>query len=63
MDNYEKQTWPGSSDQLLLKLQNKFRKIPLLVTYYLPKFDDVSLKYQMLSKNILTSCQYASVYP
>ena len=29
--DYEKQKWPGTSDQLLLRLQNKFRKITLLV--------------------------------
>ena len=36
--DYEKQQWPGTSDQQLFRLQNKFRKIPLLVTYYLNKF-------------------------
>ena len=39
--NYQKQQGPGTSDQSLLRLQNKFRKIPLLVMYYLTKFDDV----------------------
>ena len=38
--NYQKQKGPGTSDQSLLRLQNKF-KIPLLVMYYLTKFDDV----------------------
>ena len=28
-------------DQWLFRLPNKFRKIPLLVMYYLTKFDDV----------------------
>ena len=28
-------------DQFLLRLQNKFRKIPLLVMYYLTKFGSV----------------------
>ena len=37
---YEKQKEPGASDQLLFRLQNKFKKIPLLVIYYLNKFDD-----------------------
>ena len=32
---------PGTSDQLLFRLQNKSRKIPLLVIYYLTKFDDI----------------------
>ena len=39
--NYQKQKEPGTSDQSLFRLQNKFRKIPLLVMYYLIKFDDV----------------------
>ena len=39
--NYQKQKGPGTSDQSLFRLQNKFRKTPLLVMYYLTKFDDV----------------------
>ena len=39
--NYQKQKGPGTSDQSLFKLQNKFRKIHLLVIYYLTNFDDV----------------------
>ena len=39
--NYQKQNGPGTSDQPLFRLQNKFRKIPLLVMYYLNKFDNV----------------------
>ena len=39
--NNQKQKGPGTSDQWLFRLQNKFRKIPLLVMYYLTKFDDV----------------------
>ena len=38
--SYQKQKGSRTSDQLLFRLQNKFRKIPLLVTYYLTKFDD-----------------------
>ena len=41
--SYEKQKGPGTSDQSLFKLQNKLRKIPLLVRYYLTKFDDLIL--------------------
>ena len=37
----QKQKGPGTSDQSLFRLQNKFRKICLLVMYYLTKFDDV----------------------
>ena len=36
--NYQKQKGPEASDQSLFKLGNKFRKIPLLVMYYLTKF-------------------------
>ena len=39
--SYQKQKGPGTSDQSLFKLQNKFRKIPFSVLYYLTKFDDV----------------------
>ena len=39
--NYQKERGPGTSDQWLFRLQNKLRKIPLLVMYYLTKFDDV----------------------
>ena len=39
--NYQKQKRPWTTDQSLFMLQCKFRKIPLLVTYYLTKFDDV----------------------
>ena len=39
--SYLKQKGHGTSDQWLFRLQNKFRKIPLLVIYYLTKFDDV----------------------
>ena len=39
--NCKKQKEPRTSDQSFFRLQNKFRKIPLLVVYYLTKFDDV----------------------
>ena len=39
--NYQKQKGPRISDQYLFKLQNKFRKIPLLAMYYLTNFNDV----------------------
>ena len=41
VQRYQKQKGPGTSYQPLFRLQNKFRKIPLLVIYYLTKFDDV----------------------
>ena len=39
--NYQRQKGPGTSDQSLSRLQNKFRKTYLLVMHYLTKFDDV----------------------
>ena len=39
--SYQKQKGSGTSDQSLFRLQNKLRKIPLLVIYYLAKFDDI----------------------
>ena len=55
--NYQKQKGPGTSDQLLFRLQNKFRKIPLLAMYYLTKFDDViqsdiSVILKIISPNV-----------
>ena len=41
--SYQKQKRPGTSNQSLLRLQNKSRKIPLLLIYYLTKFDDIIL--------------------
>ena len=40
-ESYKKQKGPENSAQSLFKLQNKFRKISLLVISYLTKFDDV----------------------
>ena len=39
--SYQKQKGPGTSDQSLFRLQNKSRKMSLLVIYYLTKFDDI----------------------
>ena len=39
--DYKKQKGNGPSDKLLFSLQSKFRKILLLVMYYLNKFDEV----------------------
>ena len=39
--DYGKQKEPGTSGQLLFRLQNRFRKISLVVMYYLTEFDDV----------------------
>ena len=41
MDKIMEKGGNGSSDQSLFRLQNWFRKIPLLVMYYRTKFDDV----------------------
>ena len=43
IQGYQKQKGPGTGDQSLFRLRKKFRKIPLLVIYYLTKFDDVIL--------------------
>ena len=40
--SYQKQKRSGTSHQSLFRLQNKFRKIPLLAIFYLTKFDDVT---------------------
>ena len=39
--SYKKQKRSGTSHQSLFRSQNKFRKIPLFVIYYLTKFDYV----------------------
>ena len=39
--SYLKQNGSSTSDQSLLMFQNKFKKIPLLVIYYLTNFDDI----------------------
>ena len=39
--DYEKQKGSGTSDQSLFILLIKFKRIPLLVIYYLTKFDNV----------------------
>ena len=41
VQSYQKHKGPGTSAQMLFRLQSKFRKILLLVIYYLTKFDDV----------------------
>ena len=38
--NCQKQAEPGTSDQFFFSLQNKFRKFPLLIMYYLTKLND-----------------------
>ena len=39
--NCKEQKESRSSDQSFFRIQNKFRKFPLLVVYYLTKFDEV----------------------
>ena len=41
MEKIKKKEQPGTSDKLLFRLQNKFKKFPLSVMYYLAKFDEV----------------------
>ena len=43
MDSYQKQKGAGTSHQSLFRWQNKLRKIPLFVLYYLTKIDDILL--------------------
>ena len=40
----KKEKGPETSDQLFLRLPNKFRKVPFIVLYYLNKFDHVIQK-------------------
>ena len=56
--SYQKQKGSGTSDQLLFRSQNKFRKIPLFVIYYLTKFDDVK-QFLSYSKNYI--CKFMQV--
>ena len=39
--SYQKQKGPETSGQSLFRLQNKFRRIPLLIIYHLTQFDDI----------------------
>ena len=39
--NLSKENSSGTSNKLLFRLRNKIRKIPLLVMYYLTKFNNV----------------------
>ena len=57
--NYQKQKNPGTTEQSFFMLKNKFRKIPLLVMYYLTKFDDViQSSFWVTSKN--SDCPFES---
>ena len=44
--SYLKQKGSGTSDQSLFRLKNEFTKIPLLVLYYLTKFDGIMVIIQ-----------------
>ena len=61
--NHQKQKGPGTSDQSLVRLRNKFRKIPLLVMYYLTKFDDIIYIKRFLhySKNYICKFMQANI--
>ena len=58
--SYQKQKGSGTSHQSLFRPQNKFRKIPLFVIYYLTKFDDVK-QFMSYSKNCI--CKFMQVNP
>ena len=53
--SYLKQKGSGTSDQLLFRLQNKFRKIPLSVIYYLTRFDN-KVVFELFQKLHLQIC-------
>ena len=57
--NYQKQKGSGTSDQLLFRLQNKFRKVPLLVMCCLTKFNGVTMCFLSYSKNYI--CKFKQV--
>ena len=50
--SYQKQKGPGTSNQLVFRLQDKFRKIPLLALCYLTKFYDIK-QFLSYSKNYI----------
>ena len=61
--SYQKQKRPGTSDQSLFTLQNKFRKISLLVMYYLTKFDHVIQSgFSVNSKNSICKFMQANLW-
>ena len=51
-ESYQKLKGPGTSDQSLFKLKNKFRKILFLVIFYLTKFDDMAV-FELFQKSHL----------
>ena len=59
--NDQKQKGPRTSHQSLFRLQNKFRKVPLLVLYYLTKFDDVK-QFLSYSKNYICKFMEANLW-
>ena len=48
--SYLKQKGSGTSDQSLFRLKNNSRKIPLLVLFYVTKFDDTIRDFWVLQK-------------
>ena len=56
--DYQKQKWPGTSNQSLLRLQKKFKKNPLLMMHYLTKFDGVIQRgFWVIPKNTFATCK------
>ena len=47
--DYKKEKGPGASDQSLFRLLSKFSKVPLLLMYYMAKFNYVYNIKQFLS--------------
>ena len=58
--SYQKQKGSGTSHQSLFRSRNKFRKIPIFVTYYLTNFDDINVK-QFLSYSKKYICKFIQV--
>ena len=52
--NLSNQKGPGTSDQSLFRLQNKFTRTSLLVIYYLTKFDGVIYSSSWVIPKIIT---------
>ena len=60
--NYQKQRGPGTNDQSLFWLWNKFRKMPLLAMYYLTKFDDAIKSGFWVILKIISANLIKSIY-
>ena len=53
--SYQNQKGPGTGDQSLFRLQDKSRKMPLLVTYHQTKFNDIIKSGFWVTSKIISS--------